>query len=73
MRILHARLQSHVANRHPDGPCAQFYALFERLRGSADYAFVMEPDALPVRPRWLERLVQETARRDFWVKGSMPR
>ena len=48
----------------------------EQLEGLADYAFIMEPDALPIRAGWLDRLVQESAAmpcHDFWLKGSMPR
>ena len=39
--------------RYPDGTCFQFYALFALLRGRADYFYLMEPDALPIRlPRY---------------------
>ena len=34
-----------------------------------DFAFQMEPDILPIRAMWLERLHAETSR-NFWVKGS---
>ena len=85
MAFLYARLPNTIADSHPAGPCAQFYALLELLRprsgggnggvgsfggsdGSGffagdsgrhgvDFAFIMEPDALPIRPGWLELLL----------------
>ena len=63
-----------MAWRHPDGTCGQFYTLFDILIGRFDYFYVMEPDALPIRPNWLERLVLEVQVHpcsDFWVKGSV--
>ena len=57
VKVLFAELAPAVAMRHPDGPCAQFYAAFGRLRPHADFMFVMEPDATPVQDGWSVRRV----------------
>ena len=70
---LYARLPQSEALAHPDGTCGQFYKLFQELRGKAEYFFLMEPDALPIRAGWLDRLVAETHAppcSSFWIKGS---
>ena len=80
MELLFADLPPQLARNHPAGPCSQFYALFEKLRGRARYFFVMEPDAIPVRSGWLEALYREAAEVpggsdrgcNFWIKGSPP-
>lgn len=71
--FLCANLPDRIANTHPDGPCAQFYSLFELLRGEVNYIFIMEPDVVPIQPFWLPALYHQVApnRDDFWIKGSV--
>ena len=59
MEFMYAGLPEAVASRHPDGPCAQFFAMLSLLRGKCDYALVMEPDALPVAQGWLQALARD--------------
>ena len=74
VQLLDAHLPEELAFRHPEGTCEQFYKAFQLLRGRVDYFYLMEPDALPVRSRWLARLVAEVQHppcQSFWVKGSV--
>ena len=74
MKIIDANLPEAVAFRHPEGTCEQFYKAFNLLRGRVDYFYLMEPDALPVRSRWLARLVVEVQHppcTSFWIRGSV--
>jgi hypothetical protein len=44
------------------------------LRDNADYFAYMEPDTLPVRALWLDRLYEQVEHGgDFWLKGSLYR
>ena len=62
-------------DRHPDGTCFQFYAMFcdplfvERYA----YAFVMEPDVTPLRPGWLDAVLEHARSSDAWMQGSSSR
>jgi hypothetical protein len=87
-QLLLAANLSPAENKHPYGPCAQFFGLFHELpQLGFDYFFIMEPDVLPVRPHWLEALTRELPipvydehnqpiplpySKDFWVLGSTP-
>jgi hypothetical protein len=83
MRFLYGNIEHKVAMAHPDGTCAQFYALFVALRGVAETFFIMEPDVTPIRPGWLTELVRlaepnpttVASRRGshFWILGSVSR
>ena len=75
MRFLYGNIEHSVAMAHPDGTCAQFYALFEVLRGVAQNFFIMEPDVTPIRPGWLTELTRLAAGNssNYWVLGSVAR
>eukprot|EP00166_Cyanidium_caldarium_P006461 ctg_950.g436 len=74
------------ADCHPDASCLAFYALLSRLTPSVadrprtvprySHLFWMEPDVVPIRPRWLDRslyrLVQQAAAPEAaWLVGSV--
>jgi hypothetical protein len=76
MNIIYASIEPAIAMAHPDGTCAQFYALFGVLKGSFDSFFLMEPDATPIKNGWLTQLVRLSSpseRRLFWMRGSISR
>jgi hypothetical protein len=50
IELLWANLSAAVAWSHPDGTCGQFYMLFSLLRSRFDYFYLMEPDAIAIRP-----------------------
>lgn len=75
VRVVSADLEP-AANKHPCGPCAMFYGLFDRLT-EFSYFMLVEPDVTPIREHWLDALGAElqisTPGQDFWIKGSVPR
>ena len=76
IELLWANLTAAVAWSHPDGTCGQFYMLFSLLRSRFDYFYLMEPDAIAIRPNWLMFLVAEVQVApctSFWIKGSVSR
>ena len=76
IELLWANLSAAVAWSHPDGTCGQFYMLFGLLRSRFDYFYLMEPDAIAIRPNWLTFLVAEVQVApctSFWIKGSVSR
>lgn len=80
MQIVHAAVPEPLASRHPDGPCEQFRAAFRVFQGKADYFYMMEPDQLPIRARWLAHIAGELPSpaevansQHFWIRGSVSR
>ncbi|KAK4536852.1 hypothetical protein CDCA_CDCA10G2877 [Cyanidium caldarium] len=74
VQLVAANVPSHE-DRHPDGTCFQFYAMFcdplfmERYA----HAFVMEPDVTPLRPGWLDAVLKHARSSDAWMQGSSSR
>jgi hypothetical protein len=53
------------------GPNWLFYETMRMLRGTADFAFLMEVDCRPLHPDWLRPLAQVCARNpDAWIIGA---
>eukprot|EP00658_Telonema_sp_P-2_P038674 TRINITY_DN276_c0_g1_i8.p1 TRINITY_DN276_c0_g1~~TRINITY_DN276_c0_g1_i8.p1 ORF type:complete len:1262 (-),score=285.14 TRINITY_DN276_c0_g1_i8:299-4084(-) len=73
-------IQADVPPEHDhynDAPCIVFGDMLNKLRDSGmyDHVFQMETDVLPVRPNWLNALLDETEMnagcKRFWQLGSM--
>jgi hypothetical protein len=66
-----------TSERYARKPVAdQFFRTIDMpaLRDNADYFAYMEPDTLPVRALWLDRLYEQVEHGgDFWLKGSLYR
>lgn len=76
IRFMYGNIERSVAMAHPDGTCAQFYVLFQVLKGVASAFFLMEPDVTPIRPQWLAELVRLASPKQlvsFWMRGSVSR
>nr|CAG4717791.1 unnamed protein product [Naegleria fowleri] len=78
--LLSAKTDPITDKTHPDGPCFMFYDAFRQLKNLGfDYFFLMEPDVVPIRDYWVERLVLEIQKNfhdgqsDFWQMGSLSR
>ncbi|KAJ1463337.1 hypothetical protein M885DRAFT_584165 [Pelagophyceae sp. CCMP2097] len=74
LRFLSANL-TEAQDGYPHGASYMFYEYVAQARRGANYFLYLEPDATPIRARWLEsifNLVPGRAPR-FWVKGSVPR
>lgn len=70
VKFLSARL-SEEEDGYPRGCCHQFFKLFlnQELRaelGSYQSVFLMEPDVYPMKPGWLDKIVEEAV----WMKSS---
>lgn len=54
----------------------QFFNMFRNpeLYNHYNYLFYMEPDTVPIRALWMDRIYEEVEFvEDFWVKGSIYR
>lgn len=61
-----------------EGTLLMFYSMFHPgfLDGDVSryhYLFLMEPDARPIRPYWVQGMLEAVRGPLFWVKGSVPR
>ncbi|KAG2388532.1 hypothetical protein C9374_000696 [Naegleria lovaniensis] len=78
--LLSAKTDPITDKTHPDGPCFMFYEAFRQLKALGfHYFFLMEPDVVPIRDYWVERLITEIQKNfhngqsDFWQMGSLSR
>ncbi|KAL9645632.1 hypothetical protein ABK040_015847 [Willaertia magna] len=66
----------HKHDQHPNGPCFMFFSAMDILeREGFDYYFQFEPDVIPIKSNWLDKILNESvhAPSDFWQKGSLSR
>ncbi len=70
-QILWADLQEQRLN-HLIGSSRMFNKVFDLLgERNVDYWFYMEPDTIPVRANWVEKIFHEAVcGNEFWIKGS---
>lgn len=74
MKFLSAKLNDYDDHREGlihRGPRNMFFRIFNWLGGQYDYFFQNEPDIDPIRPYWLDALVNETMLPKFWIRGTV--
>ncbi|KAJ3087556.1 hypothetical protein HK102_010777 [Quaeritorhiza haematococci] len=67
---------SEEEDAYPLGASRMFFRIFglRSVASSYDSFYYMEPDNIPCRPYWLDRLYEESIiPGDFWVRGSVIR
>lgn len=53
------------------GPRNMFWRAFSLMGGQYHYYFQNEPDIEPVRPNWVDKLINETLIPPFWIRGTV--
>ncbi|MGB3534814.1 MAG: hypothetical protein WBA13_15025 [Microcoleaceae cyanobacterium] len=62
------------AEGYKSGPNNQFFMIIEKLARDYPYIFYMETDCFPIRPNWLQKLIEiVNSTEAFWIKGSLYR
>jgi len=59
-----------------NGPNYMFFRLFKKklLPNYIEYFMYMEPDTIPIRSFWIDKIIRECRDEDtFWIKGSIYR
>jgi hypothetical protein len=75
VRFMHARLNA-TEDQYPIGPSNMFFRLFHLDRFTQQFhtMFLMEPDVIPCRSHWVDRVYEESALdTEYWLKGSILR
>ena len=64
-------------DRHPEGPCHMFFTGLKFMKQMGfEYMIQMEPDVIPIRNNWAQKVemeVQKLSMLEGWQMGSQPR